>query len=56
MDPQDRDFFQKFVPIYKSVFYGIGLAVLAPLALKKLGNLADSDISFTYNIYQFIKK
>lgn len=46
----DGDQLKRFIPIFKSLSYVIGMSILAPLALKKLAASASSPISFSYAI------
>ena len=57
MDPhREVDVFNKFIPIFKSLSYTVGMTVLAPFIVKKIGALVNSDISFSFDVYNLIKK
>ena len=56
MNRNEQDQLKKLIPMVKSISYYVGMAVLAPLVLKKLGAAAGSDIDFSFRAYEYIQK
>jgi hypothetical protein len=41
--------------LVKSVSYIIGMIILAPIVLNKIGKAVDSDIKFKFDFYEIAK-
>ena len=57
MDPdREHGVFDKLIPVLKSLSYSVAMTMIAPMVLKKIGTLANSDISFSFDVYNLVKK
>lgn len=46
---------QRMGALVKSIFYVVGMTVLAPLALNKISKAIDSDLVFSFDFYKIAK-
>ena len=46
---------QRMGSLVKSVSYIIGMIILAPIVLNKIGKAVDSDIKFKFDFYEIAK-